>query len=269
MIFCNLKGGLCNMMFQIAAITAIAKKRNTSVSFLNIDEQLKYLNEDSIYNPKIDYCFDYKNLNIFKNLNNFPIPSDTTSCEYPFHYEEIDFTEENKLVSGFFQSEKYFKGYENLIKYNFRPTDEIINYILEKYPIIFNKRISSIHVRRGDYVRLPDHHPVQSVEYYKQAIDLTKNTTDKYFIFSDDIEWCKQIFNGNKFIFVENNKDYMELYMMTLCQNNVICNSSFGWWGAWLNNNPNKIVVGPSNWFGPAFANFQTHDIIPETWIKI
>lgn len=269
MIFYRLKGGLCNMMFQIAAVTAIAKKRNTEASFLNIDEQLKYLNDDSFYNPNVNYCFDYKNLNFFKNLKTIPEPSYISTYEYPFHFQEAPFLEQDKHVLGFFQSEKYFQGYENLIKYNFRPTDEVINFIKQKYPNVFDKKITSIHVRRGDYLRLPNHHPTQSVEYYQKAIDLTKNTTDYYFVFSDDIEWCKQTFNGNKFVFIEHNKDYVDLYLMSLCYNNIISNSSFGWWGAWLNNNPNKMVIAPQKWFGSSFDNFNTCDIIPDKWIKL
>jgi hypothetical protein len=270
MFFVNLKGGLCNMMSQIAGTLAIAKKHNTDTSFLNVEQQLHYLNNETCFNPTINYCLDYKELNIFKNIkNNISLPYTLPIYEYPFHYEKIELTVTDAVLSGFFQSEKYFLGYENYIKHIFKPTDYITEYIQQQAPFIFQEKITSIHVRRGDYVRLSDHHPVQTSEYYQQAIEITKKDTDKYLIFSDDIEWCKHNFVGNKFIFAENNKDYIDMYLMSYCNNNITCNSTFSWWGAWLNNNPNKIVVGPQIWFGPALAHYRSDDIIPDKWIKL
>ena len=89
-----------------------------------------------------------------------------------------------------------------------------------------------------------------------------------YLIFSNDIEWCKKNFIGNQFIFIEGEKDYIDLWLMSLCKNNIIANSSFSWWGAWLNTNSDKKVITPKNWFGPAI-NHSTQDLIPEKWFMI
>ena len=261
-------GGLGNMLFQIAATKSFAISKNTKPSFYNLDEQLNYLNNDKIYNPTLDYSEEYLRLNIFNNLLS-DSPIDTKRYEFPFHYEDIEMEGDNILVHGFFQSEKYFKKHEKEIKEDFKPTNEILNVINEKYSDILKYRKTSIHVRRGDYVRHPNHHPIQPVEYYENAINLLKNITEKYIVFSDDIEWCKKTFIGDKFIFIEDEKDYIELYLMSMCENNIICNSSFSWWGAWLNNYENKIVIGPKLWFGNSLSFHNISDIIPDTWIKI
>jgi hypothetical protein len=132
---------------------------------------------------------------------------------------------------------------------------------MEKY-----KDYIGIHIRRGDYLRFPDHHPILPIEYYKTAIDYFK--ADNVFVFSDDIDWCKSNIIGDNIIYIENEKDYIEMYLMSLCENNIISNSSFSWWGAWLNENKNKKVIGPKLWFGNAIQ-FISDDIIPEGWIKI
>jgi hypothetical protein len=89
------------------------------------------------------------------------------------------------------------------------------------------------------------------------------NINTKYFIFSDDIEWCKQNFIGENYIFVENEEDYISLYMISLCKDNINANSTFSWWGSWLNKNDNKKVIFPSLWFGEK-KKLITKDIYPE-----
>ena len=106
------------------------------------------------------------------------------------------------------------------------------------------------------------------IEYYQNSVNIVGE--DKhYLIFSDDVNWCQDNFNfiKNKTI-ITNNLDYQDLYLMSLCKNNIIANSSFSWWGAWLNNNKDKKVIAPSKWFGEK-ANLNQNDIIPKEWIKI
>jgi hypothetical protein len=92
-----------------------------------------------------------------------------------------------------------------------------------------------------------------------------------FLIFSDDIYWCKQNFPDlpEKFVFIDENKDYEELFLMSKCKNNIICNSTFSWWGAWLNKNDQKKVVAPAKWFGSAYDHYNTNDLYCENWIKI
>jgi hypothetical protein len=90
-----------------------------------------------------------------------------------------------------------------------------------------------------------------------------------FLVFSDDMEWCKENFIGDQFIFVEGENDVTDLWIMSYCKHNIIANSSFSWWGAWLNDYKHKIVVAPLKWFGPAKGDIKTDDIYAENWIRI
>ena len=270
MIYFTLRGGLCNMMFQIAAVTSLALDKKTKPSFGNLEQQLNYLNNENHFNPKLKHSSEYRKLNFFNDMITEKSPKNVKIYSYPFHYEKIEIEGDNAILDGFFQSEKYFKNNEKEIRELFKPTKEITEKIESKYgDILKNNETTSIHVRRGDYVRNQNHHPVLKMGYYNEAIKLTKNKTDKYLVFSDDILACKEMFKGDDFIFIENEKDYLELYLMSMCNNNIIANSSFSWWGAWLNQNENKTVIGPKKWFGINYSNMKSDDIIPNDWVKI
>ena len=90
----------------------------------------------------------------------------------------------------------------------------------------------------------------------------------KFIIFSDDPDWCRNEFFGENYIISDLGDAYIELCAMSLCDHNIIANSSFSWWGAWLNNNPNKIVISPSKWFGPAIGK-DTSDVYCKNWVKL
>jgi hypothetical protein len=265
----KLAGGLGNYMFQIACAHAYALKNNKKPIF-TIDDSIvihKHLNaykENILSNVVFLNNKDTKGFNIFN--------------ENGFHYNEIPNIEGNVYLNGYFQSEKYFKEYEKEIRDLFSYPKELPldyedseNSLSYKYKILntFNNTCS-IHVRRGDYLNSPNHHPTQNMNYYMKAIrQMPKDTV--FFIFSDDIAWCKANFPDlpEKFKFVEGNTDYEDLRIMTCCKHNIICNSTFSWWAAWLNKNPDKKVIIPATWFGPAYANYNTDDLYCENWIKI
>jgi hypothetical protein len=265
MIYCNLKGGLGNMLFQIAAAKSIAIDNNTDCSFPNLESHLHYLNSDTTYNPILNHGGEYRSF-----LSKLQITTTTTKnvVRYPFNYIQSQSFDSDVIIDGFFQSEKYFIHNRQVILDFIKPTSEILDIINDKYGDIVNGKTTSIHIRRGDYVKHPNHHPVQSLEYYNKGMGLLKDKTETFVVFSDDIEWCKNNLKGNDIIYINNEKDYIELYLMSLCNNNIISNSSFSWWGAWLNKNNNKVVVGPNKWFGWAI-NHDTSDLIPELRIKM
>ena len=123
-----------------------------------------------------------------------------------------------------------------------------------------------MHIRRGDYVLYPDHHPTCDLDYYKNSIELIKkqsNNKKKILIFSDDKQWCKNTFLGDEYIISENTNPYIDLYMMTLCDYHIIANSSFSWWGAWLAKS--KKTIAPSKWFG-RLINKNTSDVYCNGW---
>lgn len=265
MIYCNLKGGLGNMMFQMASTVSFSLEKKDNYSFPNLFDQINYLNNETTYNPNLNYANEYSLL--FNKLNSTPIEGSPKVIHFPFHYEKNDLNYDSIIIDGFFQSEKYFLKHKNEILDLFDFESICGEYVNKKYD--YKKfKTTSIHVRRGDYLKYPNHHPSQTIEYYKKAIEILKNDTDLFLVFSDDIEWCKNNLNFIDPIYIENEKDYNELYLMSLCDNNIISNSSFSWWGAWLNKNKDKKVIGPSVWFGNAIRE-KTDDIIPEDWMKI
>lgn len=267
MVYCNLKGGLGNMLFQIATTISLATEKNIEFSFPNLHNHLDYLNHDNTYNPKIKHATEY--MEIFGNFNSIQPTTQIKKYTYPFNFIELNIDTDDFYIDGFFQSEKYFIKHSSEILKILGVPNSIRDIITDKYGYLLSKRLTSIHVRRGDYIRFQNHHPVQSLEYYTNSVKLLSDNTDIYVVFSDDIEWCKENFNDiNNIVYIENEKDYIELYLMSLCDNNITSNSSFSWWGAWLNNNENKIVIGPKIWFGDAIKN-NTGDLLPENWIKI
>lgn len=266
MVYCNLKGGLGNILFQIAATKSISIDKNTDCSFPNLIDHIHRLNNDCVHNPNLKHSFEY--MSFFQNLKTETPQTQLGVYNYPFEYIDYNISENDFFIDGFFQSEKYFKhNREAILEYfcDFSIYDSIIN---KKYTFIRNIKCTGIHVRRGDYLKYPNHHPIQTLQYYLSSIEILKNETELFLIFSDDIEWCRNNIKIKNAVYIENERDYIELYLMSLCRNNIISNSSFSWWGAWLNKNEDKIVIGPKLWFGNAITHL-TSDIIPENWIKL
>lgn len=172
---------------------------------------------------------------------------------------------------GYYQSEKYFKEITNIIRKDFtfpKPVDIINQKLINQ---IDNTESVSIHIRRGDYLNIPNTQNICSISYYKKAINLIlKNISNpQFYIFSNDINWCKQHLQIDKAIFISNNtgkNSFIDMQLMSCCKHNIIANSTFSWWGAWLNNNPNKIIISPNKWMNDTNG---TGDIIPNDWIKI
>jgi len=255
MIGVNLAGGLGNYLFQISAAYSFALDNNDT---LIIDES-KIVTVHK-------HMSTYKT-NIFRNLNYGLVFYENYYPEPFFHYKEIPAIK-NLFINGYFQSEKYFKNNRNKILDLFSIDENSLRYINEKYKDIDFLNSTSLHIRRGDYKNLPLHHPICEMSYYHKAIDIIK--PENLLIFSDDINWCKESFKDykNNIIYIDNNPDYIELWLMSMCKNNIIANSTFSWWGAWLNNNNKKIVVAPSRWFGSAIKH-EIKDLLLEEWIKI
>lgn len=262
MVYCYLKGGLGNIMFQIAATISMAVDKGVEASFPNLMGQLQAIDNDRHFNPTLRHSIEY--MCIFDGLLTNPPPPGLKTYPYPFHYDPMIPEETDFIIDGFFQSEDYFKHNEVKVREVLGVPKKVSEIIESKYRSLFNVRTTGIHVRRGDYLRYQSHHPTQSLQYYEKGIQLF-NDTEKFIIFSDDIGWCKENFIGDQYFFVEGEKDYVEIYLMSMCDNVITSNSSFSWWGAWLNDN--DTMVGPNLWFGPAIT-FSDKDIIPKTWTK-
>jgi hypothetical protein len=260
MITCKLQGGLGNQMFQIATTYATSKENNVGYDF-----DFNHCFTPNQGNPTKKY-----EDNFFKLINNTldirTIGNLTRYNEPKFSYSDIS-ESPSLYLEGFFQTERYFKKYSEEVKNLFHFSDEQKEKI-QKHIDSIGLPLTAIHVRRGDYLKHPNFHPTCSVEYYKNAMDAIDIIGDGNFIFiSDDIEWCKENFKGENIYFSPFKNEIDDLLLISMCHNQIISNSSFSWWGAWMTNN-NGIKIAPQKWFGDRGPK-DVEDIIPDNWVKI
>lgn len=253
-------GRLGNQMFEIATAYSFALDNGCS---------LKVTTQDGIFTSQLGETgspLDYKHT-VFRNIDFVDGISNYDTWNEPnFAYNPISYKFDSNLrLQGQFQSEKYFLHNKEQVLSLFSCDDATYEYIHRKYGNYLVKNTVSIHIRRGDYAITPNHHPLCGMEYYNKAIAQFPEA-DHILVFSDDPDWAKSNFIGEKFVVIEGEKDYVDLYIMSMCTNNIIANSSFSWWGAWLNANESKRVIAPSMWFGSALAQHDTTDLIPDNW---
>jgi len=178
-----------------------------------------------------------------------------------------------RLLNGFFQSEKYFVDHADTIRREFslkEPLSQKAQGYLREVESAPNS--VSVHVRRGDYVSDPKttaFHGNCSWEYYESAMRHMRERVGgvSFFFFSDEPEWLvAQQVDG---VVVTGLSSHEDMFLMSRCKHQIIANSSFSWWGAWLNKNPDKIVIAPKRWFADEKMERQTGDLIPEGWIRL
>ena len=175
-------------------------------------------------------------------------------------------------IHGYFQSEMYFAHCSDRIREEFQFNDEIIKKANEytiQNDLSFDGVCISIHVRRGDYLNLASYHTNLTIQYYRKIIfDIkasVENSDLHFFVFSDDIEWCKENLGIEDAVFVDSGHDAVDLQLMSRCNAHVVANSSFSWWGAWLSNCNPQNVFAPAQWFGPEGPdNWDT--LYPQGW---
>jgi hypothetical protein len=179
-------------------------------------------------------------------------------------------------LHGYWQSEKYFKSIEKVIRNDFSFKNKLTgkNLLIANNIGITNS--VSLHVRRGDYITDANANSIMNVcdiSYYERSISYMTGKVSKpvFYVFSDDIDWVKRsIHIDYPSVYIDYNKgvnSYIDMQLMSLCKHHIIANSSFSWWGAWLNPNPKKIVLAPEKWF--SINTFDTLDLLPLGWIKI
>jgi hypothetical protein len=259
MITPRLKGGLGNQMFQIAAAYAAAKDHDTEMA---IDLSITHTSGQGHPHKKYDD-------NLYKNIPRFEFKGTEFEVynEPKFSYSKIPAPPDNKhlIIDGYFQSPKYFKKYEPDIRKLFNIPDDIKQGVREKVEKIkehFNKPATCcVHVRRGEYLKLPNIHPVQTVDFFKRSMALFDTDNTVFIIISDDMKWCMENIKFHTVAYCNSGYDYdtqpvdndlnelFDMYLAAHCDGNIISNSSFGWWGAWFN--VCERVVAPATWFGP------------------
>lgn len=253
----TLAGGLGNQMFEIATAASLAKDNN-AVLLINPTEHI-LPNQGSNVNVYLSNIFS--RIVCDENLSIQNVFSWDSSLYKPISYSP------NLKLSGHFQSWKYFDHNREYIQKLFSPTEDMKDRIYKKYNFDFST-IVGVQIRRGDYVKFPDHHPLVPVSYFQET--MKQFSGKKFMLFTDDVDWCINNLDFDSFL-IPDETDYMELYLMTLCSSLIISNSSFGWWGAYLNNTPNKQVYAPSTWFGKSIMDkgFDIDDLILPDWQKI
>jgi len=288
MIIVRLNGGLGNQLFQYATARAIAISNNTTV-LLDVDEfkthklrqfELdKYKVDAEIYssgssinnviNPVSFVMKTLKKLRLEKSVKNYHFERGLS-----FNGETLKL-KDGSYLEGYFQSEKYFHNIRNTLLEEIVLKQGLSDYVKYNSRKILSAECSvSLHIRRGDYVLNENTnatHGVCDLRYYYRAINYFKKKLTKFtiFVFSDDIDWAVDNLSFENIVFVKssmNNLPHDDIYLMSKCKHNIIANSSFSWWGAWLNNNDDKIVIAPSNWFIDHKLQNQSQDIVPCSW---
>ena len=271
-IGCN--GRLGNQMFQYASMRGIA-------SVKGFDWVVPPENYDHTANYALFETFKMTNVRD-KNIGfvEGEILKETIHC---YDKNLVDSCSDNTNLDGFFQTEKYFENIADEIRNDFmfkdeylKPCKEFID-SLETTPIF-------LHIRRGDAIGKEHYHPVAPMSYYVEALKRFDEDTP-CFVFSDDLDWCKSqdLFKSDKFLFNDNIERYdyqsmdgsgsmqytllphVDLCLMSLCSGAIIVNSSFSWWGAWLQNNRGKVIASKP-WFGPSASDLDTSDVVPDHW---
>lgn len=290
MIVAKLIGGLGNQLFQYAAARSLSLHKHTGLGLdisgfgetdantiarsyqldsFNIDAPV-ITEQDRLKKTRFSYPARIRNRILPYYRRRF-------YNEQFFHFDPLFFkASASTTLVGYWQSEKYFKPFAGIIRNDLTFNKAISLKYKDLAANLQKKNSVSIHIRRGDYVNNPETrrmHGTCSITYYRNAVEEIRSRIGdpELFIFSDDINWVKNNFNlPYKMTVMEQPPDAIpaeDMYLMSLCSHNIIANSSFSWWAAWLNGNENKIVVAPTRWFDEFKAD--TKDIYPEGWIKI
>lgn len=283
MIIVQLTGGLGNQMFQYAAAKALAHKHNTVLKydfFIRRGDILRYFSL-GYFNVKIEKVSKIDLDKITKLSNNiflrkFGFFNRIIKEKYLNFDQSFLKLPNNVLLIGYWQSEKYFKDIEDIIRSDFTFKNPMDRKNKEISKCIQKIESVGMHVRRGDYVtdkRTNQFHGICGLDYYNRAVSFIEKRVKSpyFFIFSDDPKWVKSnirlshpVYNVD---FNRDGKSYEDMRLLSLCRHNIIANSSFSWWGAWLNRNPNKIVIAPKKWFND--QTIITKDLIPNNWIRL
>jgi Glycosyl transferase family 11 len=281
MIIIRIQGGLGNQLFQYAAGKCLAHRLDTvcklDVSSLH-QNQLRKLELDYFsFAPLIASQKEIKQFLYFQSLYRhkpslFARFGKNIYREPHYHYDG-NFTKlkEPLYLDGYWQSEKYFFSVADIIRQGYIIQKPFIAHLENKVSQFQSVNSVAVHIRRGDYSQknIANYHGILTAAYYNSAIGLLSEKLNNpfFYFFSDDINWVRQNININyphEFLSGQTKPAIEDFYLMSRCHHNIIANSSFSWWAAWLNNNPEKIVIAPKNWFNKAPLN--TKDLIPKDW---
>ncbi|NTV93420.1 MAG: alpha-1,2-fucosyltransferase [Chlorobiaceae bacterium] len=292
MIIASLNSGLGNQMFQYAAAKALAERHHTELkldlSWFQTHSYRKYqLNHFNITAKAVTGSELQKFTGKYRLFPQRLLWYITGMNRHYRYFREASFDFDSgwldcgpdTIIDGYWQSEQYFCEIAGTIVQEFSVASPLSEKSREMKTYIQNTESVAVHIRRGDYVmsgikESVIHGPLES-HFYDDALAIIarKTRSPHLFIFSDDIPWVKE---NLRFDFparyVDHNDEssgFEDLHLMSECRHNIIANSTFSWWGAWLNRNPSKIVIAPKQWFPDPKMNKLTSDLIPDSWVRL
>jgi len=299
MIIVKISGGLGNQLFQYALAKAIEQKRGLEVkldtSFFNLPAgsitprkflldkfniSLKIAKREDFHKIGVPYPTDktlkenlrrliFKLIEFFKTKQNKKIIID-----HNLNFNEATLNiPDNRYISGSWTNQKYFINIKNILQKELCPKFTIGSATKKILDNIIKTNSVGIHIRRSDYLKYTHKFVILTEKYYDRAVQLIKEKESEpiFFIFSDDITYVKKNYAnifGDTTVYVsgKNITDYEEFWLLSKCKHNIIANSTFSWWGAWLNNNSNKMIVAPNQY---RTDNKDMSGFIPSEWISI
>lgn len=280
MIITKIIGGLGNQMFQYAIARSIAEERKDAF-LLDISYFKNYTLHNGYRLDQFNITENIASLEEIKKLKGSESLLSKICRHYGIerrtYYKEKEYTifdnsvfeKDDIYLDGYWQNEKYFRNIRNILLKEFNNKNELskeIDGVLKK---IKKHNSVSIHIRRGDYLNSPDV-GVLDIDYYKRAVKYINDNVDspRFFVFSDDLGWCKNQFNfiENIYYVSEGTSEIDDFFMMKSCKHNIIANSTFSWWAAWLNDYHHKFVISPVIWMKD---NPKNHKWACESWIEL
>ncbi len=284
----SLDGGLGNQMFQYAFKCALEKKFPHEIV---LGEKFSFKNNkthngfelETVFGLEIKFCsfdeirklaYDERYLihKLKRKIFGRRKTEITESEENKFRFTEEFFNFKGDIYyKGYWQTPKYFENLKKKIIQDFSFNGNLNHRNLIIFNQIHEFNSVSIHVRRGDYLNHPLFGGICDLDYFRKAINFLNSKLDNlhFFVFSDDPNWCKTNLEINNVKIIDWNigkNSFLDMHLMSQCKHNIIANSSFSWWGAYLNQNPSKIIIAPSQWK----KNMEgTRDLLPKEWIKI
>ena len=273
-------GRLGNQMFQYASMRGIAAARG--YDWVVPPEDYPHTANYALFETFNMSTVKPENIGFVKGKAPHKIIHENDHC---FSQDFFDECPDNSTLEGFFQTEKYFKNVEDDIRADFTFKDDYLKPCKEYIDSIETPPIF-LHIRQADNIGREEFHPILPISFFEDAL---KNWSDDIpcFVFTDDIDWCKsqEFFQQDRFLFNDNVERYdytcmdglgnmqnsllpqVDLCLMSLCSGGIVANSSFSWWGAWLQNDRGKVVApDPKKWFGTSMTHLDTSDIVPDRW---
>lgn len=277
-------GGLGNQMFQYAlAMKLMSLGRQVKIDVTKYAEHHVHndFELDKVFGIECPFAsvreikrLGYRKANhLTEFLKKTPLGKRTIYNHESYDFDERVFQLDGYYLEGYWQSEKYFSDIRETI---------LDSYQFPEFPDDARKSLAkemkdgcsvSVHIRRGDYLQFPAFRNICTEEYYERAMAYFRERFPKkarFYIFTNDFPWAEEHFSGEDCFYIKGNtgaESFRDMQLMSLCRHHIIANSSFSWWGAWLNRNPEKIVIAPEKWVNGQPG--EQYDIVPDRWIKM